>query len=173
MADSGFTGILFGNCSQRCLCIFYLSFFQTAFFKTLWNKIFLCNFVFFLINVAAKLNNFGTVKKRRRYRVQSICCKNKKYIRNIKWQVKVSVAERSILLRVQNFKESRSRVAPEVASYLVYLVKEEQRIVRAALRDAVDDSARNGAYVCAPVTSDLGLVPYSAQTQSPSSLYCI
>ena len=73
------------------------------------------------------------------------------------------ISERAVLLRVEHLKERRCRVSPEVASYLIHLVKEEQRIVGAALADAVDDPARDGAYVRAPVASYLSLIPYTAQ----------
>ena len=73
------------------------------------------------------------------------------------------VAEGVILLRVQHFQQRRSRVAPEIAAHFVDFVKQEHRIHGARLLDAGNDSARNCAYIGAPVTANLGFVPHTAQ----------
>jgi hypothetical protein len=73
------------------------------------------------------------------------------------------VAERLVLLGVEDLEERRGRVAAEVGADLVDLVEDEDGVRRAGLREALHDPARHRADVRAAVAPDLGLVVHAAQ----------
>src|SRR5690606_579993 len=70
----------------------------------------------------------------------------------------VVIVERVVLFRIEHFEQSRRRIATEVLAHLVDLVEQEERIVLAHLLERLDDLARHGADVSAPVTTDFGFV---------------
>ena len=76
------------------------------------------------------------------------------------------ICEVLVLFRVQHLQQSRRRVSLVVSADLVDLVKEEDRILRAALLDGVDDPARDRTDVCSSVSSDLCFVTDAAQGHS-------
>jgi len=73
------------------------------------------------------------------------------------------VAEGAVLLRIQNLKHGRSRVAPEIAGHFIYFVQQEKRINRARLAHMIDYFTGQRTDICAPVTADFSLVPNAAQ----------
>ncbi len=71
--------------------------------------------------------------------------------------------EGGVLLGIENLQQRARRVAVVGYGYLVHLVEDDDRIRRAAALDRLDDAAGHGAYVCAAVSPDLGLVVQTAQ----------
>ena len=69
-----------------------------------------------------------------------------------------------ILLAIQHFQHRSGRIAPVVSAHLVHLVQQEQRVHGLGLNQAVDDPSGHGAHVGLPMTTDLGLIPNTAQT---------
>ena len=69
----------------------------------------------------------------------------------------------AVLLRVEYFKQCRSRVASEITAYLVHLIEKEQRIVLSGIYYVVYDSARDGSDISTPVSSYLSFVSYTTE----------
>src|SRR6185437_14879069 len=84
-------------------------------------------------------------------------------LREIERHLEVVVAERVVLLGIEDLQQRGGRVAPKVVTELVDLVEHEHGVVRARLLDALDDAARQRADVRAPVAADLGLVAHAAE----------
>ena len=70
-----------------------------------------------------------------------------------------------VLLRVEHLEQGRRGVPAEVHRHLVDLVEQEHRVERPGLLHHLDDLAREGADVGAPVAANLGLVADPAQRQ--------
>ncbi len=77
----------------------------------------------------------------------------------------IIVAKRRILLGVEHFQQGRGRIAVEADAELVHLVEHHHGIAGAGLADRLDDVARHGADIGAPMASDLGLVVHAAEAQ--------
>ena len=73
------------------------------------------------------------------------------------------VAEGVVLFRVQHFQQGRRRVAPEVRAELVHFVQHHNRVAGASLLEALNDAARHGADIGAPVPAYFSLVVHAAQ----------
>ena len=73
------------------------------------------------------------------------------------------VAEGEVLLRVQHLQHGGSGIAPEIVAHFVDLVEQEHGVHGARPLHALDDAARDGPHIGAPVAADLGLVPHAAQ----------
>ena len=73
------------------------------------------------------------------------------------------VAERAVLLAVQDLQQRRRRVALVIGAHLVDLVQEHQRIAGTGLQNAVDNPARHGADIRFPVAADVGFVVDAAE----------
>ena len=73
------------------------------------------------------------------------------------------VHERVVLGRVEHLEQRARRIALERHAQLVHLVEQEDRVLGAGLLHPVDDPARHGADVGAPVAPDVGLVARAAE----------
>ena len=73
------------------------------------------------------------------------------------------IAERRVLLRVQNFHQRRGRIAAEVASQLVDFVQHHDRIVALGTLQALNNLARQSADVGATMSADFRFVVHTAQ----------
>src|SRR2546428_516679 len=116
-----------------------------------------------LLGVAGQADDLHPVAERRLDRVEQVRRGHEHHVRQIERHVQVMVAERVILLRVQDLEQGRGRVAPVVGADLVDLVEHEHRVVRGGLGDALDDASRHRADIGAAVAADLRLVPGGAR----------
>ena len=73
------------------------------------------------------------------------------------------VLESVILLGVQHLQQRGSRVTAKILRHLVYFIKQKQRVAALDLGQVLDDLARHGAYIGAPVAPDLRLITHTAQ----------
>jgi hypothetical protein len=75
------------------------------------------------------------------------------------------VAERVVLLRVEDFEQRGGRVAAEVRAELVYLVEHHDGVVDPGAAQGLDDAAGKRADVGAAVAAKLRLVAHAAQRE--------
>ena len=68
------------------------------------------------------------------------------------------------MARVEHFKQRAGRVATKIRADLVDFIEHEDRIARAAAAQLLNDAARHGADVRAPMTADLCFVAHPAET---------
>ena len=73
------------------------------------------------------------------------------------------VCERIVLFRVQYFKQSTGWVAPEISSDFIQLIEHEHRVLALDFSHLLQDSARQGAYICSAMPANIGFVSYSAK----------
>ncbi len=101
-----------------------------------------------------------------RDRVEQVGGGDEEHLGEVERHLQVVVLEGVVLLRVEHLEQRRARVAAEVHADLVDLVEHEDRVVRAAGLDVLDDPAGQRADVGAPVTADLGLVVDAAEAHA-------
>ena len=83
-------------------------------------------------------------------------------MREIEGHVEVVITKRRILLRIEDFEQRRSGVAPEVAAEFVDLVKNEDGIISARAAQSLHNLARQRADIGAPVTANFGFIVHPA-----------
>src|SRR5687768_15655284 len=76
------------------------------------------------------------------------------------------IAERVVLLWIENLEQRGSRVTTIVVAELVDLVQHQHRVIYSSAPYRLDDSTRHRADVRAPVTSQLSFVAHAAQRHS-------
>jgi hypothetical protein len=72
------------------------------------------------------------------------------------------IAERIVLLRVENLEQSRRRVAAKVVAEFVYLVQHHHGVVDARAPQRLNDATGQRADVCATMPAQLRFVAHSA-----------
>ncbi len=88
---------------------------------------------FFLLRVTRQLNHLHPVQQRPGDGIQVVGCGNKEDIRQIKRQLNKMISERVILLGVEDFQQSGSRISSEIAGQLIDLVHQNQGVSAARL----------------------------------------
>ncbi len=86
-------------------------------------------------------------------------------LREVVLDVQVVVHEHVVLLGVEHFQQRGRGIAAEVHAHLVHFIEQEDGVDSAGLLHHLDDLARQGADIGAPVAADLRLVAHPAQRQ--------
>src|SRR4051812_24867661 len=76
------------------------------------------------------------------------------------------IAERPVLLRVEDLQHGGRGIAAVVRRELVDLVEEHHRVDRSGLLHRRDDATRHSANIGAPVSTDLRLVAHAAEADT-------
>ena len=116
-----------------------------------------------LLGVAGELDDLHAVAQRPRDGVELVGRGDEQHLREVEGHAEVVVAERRVLLRVEDLEQRRRRIALDAAAELVDLVEHQHRVAGAGLAQRLDDVARQRADVGAPVAADLGLVVRAAE----------
>ncbi len=119
--------------------------------------------VFFVGDIPGEPDDLHAVRQHLGDGVDGIGGGDEEHVRQVEGRVDIVVAEFHVLLRVEHLQERRGGVALEALAQLVDLVEHEDRVPVFAYFQALDDLARHGADVGAPVSLDLGLVAHAAQ----------
>ena len=117
------------------------------------------------LGVAGQLQHLHPVAQRLGHRVEHVRRADEHDVRQVVLDVQIVVQERMVLLRVEHLEQRRRGVPAEVHRHLVDLVEQEDRVERSGLLHHLDDLAREGADVGAPVAANLGLVADPTQRQ--------
>ena len=119
-----------------------------------------------LVRISAQLENLHAVSKRCRDRVEQIRRGNEHDLRQVKRNVKIVVSERVVLLGIEHLEQRRRGIAAPVASELVDLVQNKDRVARSGTSNRLNDSSRHRANVGPAVSANLGLVSHPAERHS-------
>jgi hypothetical protein len=76
-----------------------------------------------------------------------------KDLRQIKRQIEIVIAERVVLLGIENLEQRRSRIATIVVTELVDLVQHQHRVIHPGAPDRLNDPAGHRADVRAAVAA--------------------
>src|SRR5262249_49757182 len=98
--------------------------------------------------------------------IERVCRGDEHHVREIVVDLEVMVVEGVVLLGVEHFEQRRRRVAAEIRAHLVDLVEQEQRVRSFGLAHPLNDPARHGADIGAPVAADLGLIVHAAEREA-------
>src|SRR6476646_4837356 len=119
----------------------------------------------FVLGVASDADDLHAVHQGRRD-VERVGRGDEHHVRQIVVDLEIVVVEGVVLLRVQNFEQSRSRIAAEIRAHLVDLVEQEQRVDLLRLAHRLNDLAGHRTDIGAPVAPDLGLVAHAAEAHA-------
>ena len=121
------------------------------------------NLQFLVRRVAGKLDHLHAVAQGPAEVVDHVGRADEDDARQVERNPEVVVAEAVVLLRVQHFEEGSGRVTLDARRHLVHLVEHDHAVACAGLAQGLDDVARHGADVGAPVPADLALVVDAAE----------
>ena len=119
-----------------------------------------------LLAVAGELEDLQPVEQGGRDRLEHVRRGDEHDLRQVEVDVEIMVAERGVLLGVEDFQQRGGRIAAEIGAELVDLVEHEDGVIGPGLADALDDAARQGGDIGAAVAADLGLVVDAAQADA-------
>ena len=127
------------------------------------HKVILCDLHLLFCKVTAHIDHLHTVLQSRLDGVDAVGCRDEENIRQIIVNVKIIIVERCVLLRIKSLKQSRRRIALEVAAELVDLVKHNHRIRCSSTVDSIEKTARKRAHISLSMSTDLRLIMNSTQ----------
>ena len=81
-----------------------------------------------LHKVAGNLNNLHAVQKRLRQCRQCVRSGNEQHVRQVEINVDIIIVEMAVLLRVEHLEQRGRRITFEIRTYLIHLVKEDNRV---------------------------------------------
>ena len=118
---------------------------------------------FFFAGIAGKFDDLHAVAQRLRDGIHPVGRGDEQHFRQIKRHVKIMVAERVILLRVEHFHQRRRRIATEIASQFIDFIQHHHRIVGFRALQSLNHLAGQRADVRPAVTANLGFIVHAAQ----------
>src|SRR3989442_15457335 len=121
---------------------------------------------FFAFGVTGKAQHFEPVLQRRRNRVQPIRRGDKEYLGKIVFDIQVVILEHVILFRIENFQESRTRIATKISSELVDFIKQQNRIHSSGFLHHLNDLSGQRANVGATMATNLSFITDAAQREA-------
>ena len=98
--------------------------------------------------------------------IEHIRRRDEHHVRQIERHAEIVVAERKVLLRVEDFEQCRRRIAAEVGADLVDFIHHEHRIVGSGLMNALNDASRHRADIRAAMTADFRFIVHAAQAHA-------
>ena len=163
LAHARLAGVLVDDGSHHLFGYDYVALFQPVVLELLGYQVPAADFDLLLEYVSADVDQLHTVEQGLRYGVEIVGRSDEQNLRQVVVDVDVVVVEGVVLFGVEYLEQSRSRVALKVVAYLVDFVEHEYRVGALRLDESLDNTARHGPDVGAPVTPYLGLVVQTAQ----------
>ena len=118
---------------------------------------------FFFFRVAGYFDDLHAVAQRGQDGVDQIGSGDEHDFREIERDPQIMIGEGKVLLWVEHFEQRRRRVSAEVHSHLVDFIEHKNRVVGAALLDALNDPARQCADIGASMAADFRFIPHPAE----------
>ena len=151
---------------QRVMREVDLEFLEPVFFNLTWHQEQTPDLQFLLMGVAGQLDHFHAVEQGRRDRVCDVRGADEKDLRQIVLDIEVVIVEGMVLFGVENLEQGAGGVAAKIGRHFVDLVEKQHRVDGAGLAHHLDDLARKGTDISAPVATDFRLVSHSAKRKS-------
>ena len=134
------------------------------FLHLLGNQVAFGDFVFFLAQIAAQVDDFHTVAQGGMDGCKVVGRGDEKDFREVVIQLDKVVVESIILLRVKDFQKRSLRVATDVvAAHLVDFIENKNWISRLHLAQILDDTAWHSTNVSFSVAAQFRFVAYTAK----------
>src|SRR2546426_2525122 len=163
VADAGLARVLADEPEERVVAHHELAFLETVLLQLLRQEEALRDVHLLVLGVTGESDDLHAVAERRDDRVLDVRRRHEDDLREVVRHLEVVVAERVVLLGVEDLEECRARVAAEVRADLVNLVEHEHGVHLAGGLHVLQNSAGERAHVGAPVAADLGLVTDAAK----------
>lgn len=111
------------------------------------------------------LDQFKSVQKGA-WELQGVRSADEHHLWKIHWDSNIVINKRTVLRRVEDLKQSMLRVSLVTSSYLLDLIKKDDRVVWFGFHEGSNDDTRHSSYVCSSVSSQLSLIVHSSQWNS-------
>ena len=128
-----------------------------------WNQVLEGNVNLLFFRVALEFDDLHAVAQRLGNGIEHVGGRDEKHLGKVKRHVEVVIAECKVLFRIESLKESRCRIAPEIAPDFVDFVEHEDRVFRLGTADALNDLARQSPNVSATMAANLGFIVHATE----------
>ena len=112
--------------------------------------------------IPRELDDLHTVQQRFRDRIGRVRRADKQNVRQVIGNIHIVIREAEVLLRIQHLQQRAGRISAVVATQLVHLIQDNDRIGGACIFHRIHDTTGHGSDVRSSVTSDLSLIPHAA-----------
>src|SRR5438876_2914177 len=163
VADAGLARVLADEPEERVVAHHQLAFLEAVLLQLLRQEEALRDMHLLVLGVAGEPDDLHAVAERRDDRVLDVRGRDEDHLGEVVRHLEVVVAERVVLLGVEDLEERRARVTAEVRADLVDLVEHEHGVDLSRGLHVLQDAAGERAHVGAPVAADLGLVADAAE----------
>ena len=137
---------------------------QTVFRHLLRNQVTLGDFILFLTQVTAQIDDFHTVAQGWMDGGEIVGSSNKQHLRQVIIQFYEIIVKGIVLFRIEDFKQGSLGVAADVvATHLVDFIEDEDGVTRLHLPQVLYDTAWHGTDISLSVTSQLRFVAHATQ----------
>ena len=116
-----------------------------------------------ILGVPVEADQLHTVEQWRGDRLPHVRRRNEEHFREVEVDLKVVIAERAVLRRIEHLEQRRGRIASPVTANLVNFVEHDHRVLGAGFFERSNDASRQCADVRAPVPADVRLVVDAAE----------
>ena len=162
---AGFARVVANDVAQSTFGNGQLGFLQTIGLHLFGQQITLRNVDLLVLGVAGETDHFHTIKQRRR-NVQRIGGRHEHHFGEVVLNLDIVIDKSRVLLRVEHFQQSRTRVATKILSQLVDFVEQEERVLDCDLGHVLQNLARHRTNVRATVPANLGFIAYAAEAHA-------
>src|SRR5690349_19111043 len=164
VAHAGFASVAVDDFLQRFIReVDLLADLEAVFGGLLRNQVLVRDVDLLFAGIAGEFDNLHAVAQGLRNGIHPVRGGDESDLGEIKGHVKIMIAERGVLLRIEDFHKSRGRIAAEVATELVHFVEHAHGIVGLRALQALDDLARKSADVSAAMPANFRFVVHAAQ----------
>ena len=130
------------------------------------DQVALGDLAFFVGRIAGKGDDLHAVAQRSRDGIEHIRGGDEHHPAEVERHRKIIIAERVVLLGIEHFEQRRAGIALDAAAELIDFIEHHDATARSGLADGLDDIARQGADIGAPVTADLGFIMHAAKADA-------
>ncbi len=143
-----------------------LAHFQAVLLGLLRDQVLVRDVQLLFSRVAGQLNDFHAVPQRLRDGIHPVRGGDEQHFGKIERHIQIMIAERVVLLGVENFHQRRGRIAAEIAAELIHFVQHHDRVVGFPALQSLNNLAGQRADVGAPVAANLGFVVHAAKSDA-------
>ena len=163
VAHAGLTGVSPNHLTQRIRRELHVIRRETVVLDLLLDQVVGGDLQLLFFGVAGDFEHFHPIPQCSRHRIEDVGGRDEQHLGQIERDVEVVIAERVVLLGIEDFEEGRRWIAAKIRSELVDLVEDEDRILRLGSPQPLHDLAGQGADVGPPVPADFCFVAHAAE----------
>ena len=136
---------------------------QSVILLLLGNQELLGDLDFFFLRIAGDRDHLHTIEERTRNIMHCVGCHHPEHMGQIKGQFDIVIAERVILLGVENLEQGGAWIASEIRAHLVDFIQQENRVLRPDGLHPLDNPSGQRPHISTPVSPNLRFIAHATE----------